>query len=72
MMMDGCDAGGVVLAHIFVLFLLKLIFHGFRLTHETTLTCISPFRYAGIVLRYTGCLFLETNDMRTANYLYSE
>ena len=36
MMMDGCDAGGLVVPHIFVLFLLQRIFHGFRLTHETT------------------------------------
>ena len=34
--------------NIFVLFLLQLIFHGFRLTHETTQTCVSLFRYAGI------------------------
>ena len=36
MMMDGCAVGGVVVVHIFVLFLLQTIFHGFRLTHKTT------------------------------------
>ena len=48
MMMDGCDVGGVVVTHIFVLFLLKLIFHGFRLTYETTQTCVSLVSNAGI------------------------